>query len=192
MVTFSLNAMAGDCSVPEEMKDIIEKSLADSENRASLYCEYVGDMYLRMVDKWAGTPLDRDVMVKSYIIKSKQNNDYNDLKKYVPILSNEEMEDDESVKGAAVSENVLRFVDENFDTVEERIAFDEAVADLLKLAKIVEVEDNIDLILSMYAALDGNVKAISNIKAVKDKYDASEMFMTVLSGPWTKYISKAC
>lgn len=192
MVTFSLNAMAVDCSVPEEMQEIIAKSLADSENRASMYCEYVGDMYLRMVDKWAGTPLDRDVMVKSYIIKSKQNNDYNDLKKYVPIITTEEMEDDESVKGPAVSENVLRFVDENFDTVEERIAFDEAVADLLRLAKIVEVEDNIDLILSMYAALDGNVKAISNIKAVKDKYNASETFMTVLSGPWTKYISKAC
>lgn len=192
MVTFSVNALAADCSVPEEMKEIIEKSLADSENRASMYCEYVGDMYLRMVDRWAGTPLDRDVMVKSYIIKSKQNNDYNDLKKYVPILSNEEMEDDESVKGPAVSENVLKFVDENFETVEERMAFDKAVVDLLKLAKIVEVEDNIDLVLSMYAALDGNAKAISHIKAIKDKYNASDIFMAVLSGPWTKYISKAC
>lgn len=196
MIAFSINQYI-EMDVTEEMRDIIEQNCRNTSDTSSLFAQEVGDVYMRMVDKHARKKVSKDVAARAYILKSKQNNDVKYAQRYVPIISDNEMEE-ENFRGPGVSENVLGKVDSDIDSIMDSDEFKDALKRIIKFASKIELADDIDLFLTMYSAYKRNVAAVECLKGLTVKYaedeelgNFGEVLYTVLSGDWTKYIKVA-
>lgn len=190
MVAFSVNRFCV-LDITDEMRELIEQNQRNISERSSEYCEELGDVYLRMADAHARKKVSGDVAAKAYILKSKQNNDIKYKERYVPIISETEAED-EKFSGYGVSENVLGKVDSGLERIEESSEFKACLIALVQRAKEIELTDDIDLFLTMHAALRGDITAINCLKFLKDKYSDgfADELKVVLSGDWTSYITE--
>lgn len=191
MLAFSLNHYCT-LDVTDEMRELIEQNQRNISERSSEYCEELGDVYLRMADAHTRKKVSGDVAAKAYILKAKQNNDIKYKEKYVPILSETES-DEEKCTGYGVSENILGKVDSDLERIEDSSEFKACLKALVQRAKEIELTDDIDLFLTMHAALRGDSTAISCLKFLKDKYSSdgfSDELKVVLSGDWTSYITE--
>ena len=196
MIAFSINQYIT-MDITEEMRDIIEQNCRNTNDTSSLFAQEVGDVYLRMVDKHARKKVSKDVAARAYILKAKQNNDIKYAQRYVPIISDSEAEDEE-YRGPGVSENVLGKVDTDIDSIADSDEFKNALKKIIKFASKIEIEDDIDLFLTMYSAYKRNAAAVDCLKGLTVKYaddkelgNFGDVLYTVLSGEWTKYINVA-
>ena len=191
MLAFSLNTEFMP-DVTEEMRELMQKNFSNYKERSSDVCEELGDLYLRMADKHARKRVPSDVAAKAYILKAKQNNEIKYMGRYVPIISDSEMEE-ENYSGYGVSENVLGKVDSDLERIEDSSEFKACLISLMQKAKEIELVDDVDLFLTMHAALRGDSTAINCLKFLKDKYSDgfADDLKVVLSGDWTKYIEVA-
>lgn len=192
MIAFSVNQYLT-MDVTEEMKDILEQNFRNSTETSSLYAQEVGDLYLRMADKHTRKKVPNDVAARAYILKAKQNNDIKYAQRYIPIISDSEVEDEE-YRGPGVSENILGKVSTEIDDIADSDEFKSALKQIFVFAKDIEVDEDIDLFLMMYSALRKDATAINCLRELTVKYaekDFGGVLYTVLSGDWTKYIKVA-
>lgn len=188
MLAFSVNHYCT-MDITDEMKELLEQNQRNISDRSSVYCEELGDLYLRMADPHTRKTVSGDVAAKAYILKAKQNNEIKYKERYVPIISQSEA-DDEKFNGYGISENVLSKVDSDIERIEGSSEFKACLMSLMQRAKDIELTDDIDLFLTMYAALRGDITAVNCIKFLKDKYTDgfADELKVVLSGDWTSYI----
>ena len=192
MIAFSVNQYLT-MDVTEEMKDILEQNFRNSTESVSLYSQDVEDLYLRMADKHTRKKVPNDVAARAYILKAKQNNDIKYAQRYIPIISDSEVEDEE-YRGPGVSENILGKVSAEIDDIADSDEFKSALKQIFVFAKDIEVDEDIDLFLMMYSALRKDATAINCLRELTVKYaekDFGGVLYTVLSGDWTKYIKVA-
>lgn len=189
MIAFSINQYCA-MDLTDEMKEILECNFRNTSDVSSTVCEELGDLYLRMTDIHVKKRVSGDVAAKAYILKAKQNNEIKYKERYTPIIMESELEE-ETYNGYGVSENLLGQADTKLNEIEESSEFKSCLIALMNKAKYIELTDDIDLFLTMHAALRGDPTALNCIIMLKDKYKDEgfdKVLKTVLSGDWTKYI----
>lgn len=182
MLSFSVNDYAS-VDLNDYMRAIVEKNQRNADTSSPIVNQELGDLYLRVADPKVRKPVDENVNAYSYITVAAINNESKEVKKFVPIINSDEA-DDENYSGYGVTESVLGYVDENLESIEDRDEYIDAMEQLKELAKDVALYDDIDLVITISKALDGNRTAIENLIDIKDRYNAGDLFTTVLSHKW--------
>lgn len=178
MLSFSVNSNVL-CDVPAQLRYYIEHNTEYGETNKLL--EDLGELYLRIADPSMKKQVSQDVKVKGYMKKRVWTRDAHKVKYEVPIVMNDELDDDTGAK-EGVSENVLKYVEENLDRIADSDELRESIAQLYEMADIIEIEQDVNLITVMLQAVKGNLTSINLLKKIKDQYEGlSDLLFTIMS-----------
>ena len=178
MLTFSINSTVSE-DVPESLRRLI--GIANrSKGGTPKVLEDIGDLYLSIADP-IRKKVSSDVKAYAYLKKAEWTKDAYKNKYETNIVTNEETDDDEVAKNG-VSEDILKYVDNNLDRIAESSQFADSIKQLKEMSDVLEIEEDINLLSVMLQALRGNLSSIAILKDIKDKYKGlGDLIYTVLA-----------
>ena len=177
MLSLSLSANRGRSYLTEQMAYIARYG-SDTAR------EWLSTMYLRAVE--GKLDAESSSNLEAYADGCKKNTMKTMMSKEVPILSEEEVEAGQT----GIGEMFLAYTDVHLKMVEEMTEFRNALEQVLDMADMIEIENNVSLVHTMIQAWRGNEESRLLLRGlVKEYFGLDKLLKTVMrQDGWQNYI----